>query len=62
MTGCAFIAMLNCLYSVKKDLFDFGRAQELSFIIYSRFSGEMSLIGPEFTPKTKDFESRIVIF
>ena len=62
MTGCAFIAMLNCLYNVKKGLFDFARAKELNFIIYSRFGGEMSLIGPEFTPRTKEFESRIVIF
>ena len=62
MTGCAFIAMLNCLFEVKKDLFDFAKAKEFNFMIYSRFTGEISLIGPRFTPKTKEFERRIVIF
>ena len=52
MTGCAFIAMLNCLYEVKNEQFVFSKAADINCLLYSRFAGEVSLIGPEYTPKT----------
>jgi hypothetical protein len=62
MTGCAFIAMLNFLYETKKEAFVFSKAVAENNLLYSRFTGEISLLGPVFTPKTNDYGSRIVIF
>lgn len=61
MTGCAFISMLNYLYDVKHAPFVFPNAENENKILYSKFVGEVSLVGPEFTPKTKDYLARIVI-
>ena len=61
MTGCAFIAMLNYLYDQKKSAFEFGRAEEFNSILYSRFTGEISLVGPHYTPKTKEFQRKVAI-
>ena len=62
MTGCAFIAMLNFLYENKYIPFVFAHAEQENKILYSKFVGEVALVGPEFTPKTKEYLNRILIF
>jgi hypothetical protein len=62
MTGCAFIAMLNYLYDVKQAPFVFANANEENKVLYSKFSGEISLVGPEFSQKTALYLRRMVIF
>ena len=62
MTGCAFIGMLNCLYDVKQACFVFANANEENKVLYSRFSGEVSLVGPEFSQKSTLYRKRMVIF
>lgn len=62
MTGCAFIGMLNCLYEINKEPIVFSKAFEENKLLYSRFAGEISLVGPVFTPKTREYGGRIVVF
>lgn len=62
MTGCAFIAMLNFLHDNKQGPFVFANAHDHNKILYSKFAGEISLLGPEFSPRTTDYLTRIVIF
>lgn len=64
MTGCAFIGMLNYLHDHKQQQtpFIFADAQEENKILYSKFAGEISLIGPQFSLKTAEYLSKIVIF
>jgi hypothetical protein len=46
MTGCAFIATLNYLYENKYIPFVFAHASHENKILYSKFVGEVSLVGP----------------
>jgi len=46
MTGCAFISMLNYLYDNQKTPFVFSKAVDLNNLLYSKFTGEISLLGP----------------
>lgn len=62
MTGCAFIGMLNYLYDSKQAPFVFANAQAENKILYSKFAGEVSLVGPDFSTKTKDYQGRILIY
>lgn len=62
MTGCACIGMLNYLYGVKNAPFVFSNAHHDNKVLYSRFAGEISLIGPEFSKNTEKYRETIVIF
>jgi len=61
MTGCAFIGMLNYLYDQKQTAFVFAAASAENKILYSKFAGEISLVGPIFSEKTEYYNCRIVI-
>lgn len=52
MTGCACIAMLNFIYEVKQAPFVFANAETENKVLYSKFAGEVSLVGPVFSQKT----------
>lgn len=54
--------MLNFLYENKKEAFVFSKAVTDNKLLYSRFTGEISLLGPAYTPKTDEYSKRIVIF
>jgi tetrahydromethanopterin S-methyltransferase subunit H len=61
MTGCAFIGMLNYLYDVQQTPFVFANAQTENKVLYSKFAGEISLVGPVYSEKTAYNSDRIVI-
>lgn len=44
--------MLNFIYEVKQAPFVFANAETENKILYSKFAGEVSLVGPVFSPKT----------
>lgn len=54
--------MLNFLYDSKKEAFVFSKAVAENNLLYSRFTGEISLLGPVFTPKTTEYNKRIIIY
>lgn len=54
--------MLNFIYEVKQAPFVFANAETENKILYSKFAGEVSLVGPVFSQKTAEYRRKIVIF
>ena len=62
MTGCGFIGMINYLYEVKQQPFVFANAHHYNKILYSRFAGEISLVGPVFSQRGDQYRRRVVVY
>ena len=43
-------------------MFVFSQAVSENNLLYSKYAGEVSLLGPEFSPNTKLFEKRILVY
>ena len=60
ITGCAFIGMANYIAGEKQRV-NFKILEEENKMLYSRFSGEVSINGNMLCPTAYEYEEKIII-
>lgn len=63
MTGCVFIGIVNYFYPSHLDHpMVFAEVEEFNKLLYSRFAGEISMVGPVYSQHGERYRKRVVIY